>query len=220
MATTPAGPVRCGDEPSGQSVADEVVAEVALTGGAAEVTALIYPVVRTADAAVLTFELESPQGDEVFLGTQFAVVVSPQVRSPGAIRLADLEAEQIYLPATDSAGELVGPTGYTTVEPDGTTIQIAYALPSDESDQLAVLLAGSPLMDNIPVTEAVPLTVEDPAGLSDIAKAPVVSLGSFAAQLDDAVGTLSDQEQVEITLGLMCYLILDPLTWIPQPSKS
>ncbi|GAA4725355.1 hypothetical protein GCM10023216_14620 [Isoptericola chiayiensis] len=186
---------------------------VDLVVGGAEVTAEVFPLVRSGEHIVLTLDLATDATEDVTLGRIFRGEVVDAPVEGGGIRLVDLEKKQVFLPGLDAQGDPVG-TGERlgSLDPTGMRVQRVYTAPDGPADSLGVLLPGEylaevpladgeipgPALTSAEDVSAEPVEATDP---SEVAEAPVLPLESFTAELDGAVRVLESTEEVTVNLG-------------------
>ena len=85
--------------------AEDVVLTRTIPGGGADVEVAVHPVVRVGDQAVLTLDLSSEaatEAEELYTGYLFAFGGFPTRLDPSALRLFDLERDEVYEVALDA----------------------------------------------------------------------------------------------------------------------
>lgn len=205
---------------------EEIVAIRTLTAGGTDVLAEIHPLVRAGEHVVATIDLSADGLEEaMFLGGYFGATAAPPLAEYAAVRLVDLEADEVYHVAADADGGSVAvPVGGLTVEPAGTRVQLAYAAPPEGVDQLGLFLPGGSYIDAVPVVDAdVPPTAADGAEVLDLATAvgaTVHPLESFTQELAGAVETVTSTEELQITLGSDVLFAVDAADLTPAAEAA
>jgi len=185
---------------------------VDLVAGGAGLEVDVYPLTRSGDHLVLTMDL-STDADDVFIHDLFGGEVTDSPVQGGGIRLADLDAKEVYLLGLDAQGDPVGAgERLDSVGTDGLRVQRVYAAPAEPVESMGVLLPGA-YLDEVPVVDgeipapaltsaedasAEPVEATDP---SEVAEAHVLPLESFSAELDGAVKVLESTEEITVSLG-------------------
>ncbi|MBO0898479.1 OmpA family protein [Cellulomonas sp. zg-ZUI22] len=216
---------------------EDVVASEVVVTSEAEVRVDVHPVVRVGDLAVLTLDLIPP---DPFPETGRVHVHGWDVdgltyhltsEAPSNVRLVDLVRDVVLHGGTDGEGApVVAPEGWATLrDPAGTRLQIPFAAPHPDADEVALFLPGAPLVAAVPVIDGdVPASVRPasaaaPTGtpgasgsatasaspapapevldLDAVAAAPVFPLESTSIELAGAVTTVESQERVDVSLG-------------------
>jgi len=213
---------------------EDVVASEVVVTSEAEVRVDVHPVVRAGDLAVLTLDLVPP---DPLPGTGRVHVHGWDVdgltyhltsEAPSNVRLVDLVRDVVLHGGTDAAGSpVVAPEGWATLrDPAGTRLQIPFAAPHPDADEVALFLPGAPLVAAVPVIDgevpvsvrpvsaaastgtpgaatgsASPTSAPEVLDLDAVVAAPVFPLESTSIELAGAVTTVESQERVDVSLG-------------------
>jgi outer membrane protein OmpA-like peptidoglycan-associated protein len=215
-STADTGVPRASSTGPGAAAADPeaIVETLTLTVGGGELGVGVHPLVRSDGHVVLTLDLRpaSPTKDgELFLARLLQGEVLPdQAAQGGAIRLLDLEAEEVHLPGIGADGRAVGTgTDLTSVPEDGVRVQRVYAAPGDDVGALGLLLPGAYLPEVPIIDSAVPRPTmaggvggsAEPLDPAAVDLTPVLELQRYTRELDGAVRVIESSEQVHVSLG-------------------
>ena len=202
--------------------AEDVVLTRTIPAGGADVEVAVHPVVRVGDHAVLTLDLSSDAAaeEDLYIGYTFAVDGFPSRLNPSALRLVDLERDELYEVALDSESRPVAvPGDLHSIPADGVRLQVAYAAPPAAVGDLGLYLPGAAFVESVPVIDD-----EVPAGddldLSTVELARALPLESYSRELAGAVTTAASTEKVEISLGSDVLFGVDSADLTPQAQAA
>lgn len=221
------------DDPS---TVEEPVGELEVAIGPAVLRAEVFPVVRAADALVLTIDLTVVDDPADTVGerpTRAAGGVwdsAAQVRgtpSLAGLRLVDLTGDQVLLPGTDQEGDAVHLAHDDTRDGDVVgRVQVAYA--DIDVDEIGVFVPQAGLLTGVPVVESdLPIVGAATAGAeaasvdpATIVDAPVASMVSFSVELDGTARTEADSGGVTVALAADVLFAVDSADLDPAALSS
>lgn len=165
----------------------------------------VMPLVRAGDVVVATLDFHGIPEDELF-PTDVLSGETLSLPPYSALRLFDLENDQVFTVATDRENNAVA-TDTFRFDGIGPRIQVAFAAPGPGVETLGLFLPGTAYIEAVPIIEGdipEPIPSEkhdrslDPAA---VVEAPVFPLESFTRDITGSIKTVSSTEEVEITLG-------------------
>ena len=121
------------------------------------------------------------------------------------VRLLDFSTDAVHLVAADAQGAgVVTPddAGWSDVAADGTArLQALFAAPSAGTEELALLLPGSALVDSVPIVDGEAPASDSPLDPATVADAAVVPMESFVEGLGGAVRTRTTSAEAEVAVA-------------------
>ena len=183
----------------------------------------VLPLVRVADGLVLlTLDLsveEAPSdGGGLTVPQWFDDPRSDGLGEAGMERLLDFSTDAVHLVVADAQGAgVVTPddAGWSDVAADETArLQALFAAPSAGTEELALLLPGSALVDSVPIVDGEAPASDSPLDPATIADAAVVPMESFVEDLGGAVRTreTSAETEVAVATDVLCSRSTQPIS--------